>query len=665
MTKLSIVMACHQDFNGVYFSVNALRMYHKQVMPDCEIIVVDNSPDSPEGTTTRDFIQGGIPLNTPTEMSVRHFVQWLVNDTPETFNNLFEVHVESKSISEFKSRLLSPMGESVQKAIQSLKSTGNPGELIALARGHEVSWFSDFLRRAKGEVEKVVYIPYGGIGGTAAPRDYAIRAASGKYVLCMDSHVLLWPDALKKLMDFYEREDDNGGLLSGPMMYDNFDSMSTHFDDDWRGEMWGTWGTDQRGDGLNGPAFEIPAQGLGVFSCRKDSWLGFNPNFRGFGGEEFYIHTKYRKAVKKCYCLPFLRWVHRFGRPQGVKYNLNLWDKVRNYIIGHHELDLPFDRIHQHFVATGLLPQADWDSLLSNPENPPLQSIAVRTVVNQQAVAHQGHPEFKATPPCSTCGDIPAEVTLEMLYEKAVNTPSDINEHSGVLKELASRCGHVTEFGMRSGVSTVALLAGQPNKFVTYTPKDKVIEALKSRAGKTEFVHKDGNSLNGDIEQTDMVFLDTVHTAQHFYNELIHLAPKVNRYIVRHDTQIFGERGDNGSPGLLAGLREFLKVNREWTVVDHYENNHGLVVISKDSRDKKPLPGRIEMAVNFTKALASHVAGGSQMTTQEQLQRRLEVCTVCPKRNGDSCGVCGCLIDKKATWSEQPCPIGRWGEIGV
>ena len=49
-------------------------------------------------------------------------------------------------------------------------------------------------------------------------------------------------------------------------------------------------GTDDRGRDSNGEPFEIPMQGLGMFSCRKEAWLGFNPLFNGFGGEEGYIH---------------------------------------------------------------------------------------------------------------------------------------------------------------------------------------------------------------------------------------------------------------------------------------------------------------------------------------------------------------------------------------
>jgi hypothetical protein len=93
--------------------------------------------------------------------------------------------------------------------------------------------------------------------------------------------------------------------------------------------MWGIWATDPRGKDPEGDPFEIPMQGLGVFSCRKGAWPGFNPMFRGFGGEEGYIHEKFRQAGGRCLCLPWLRWTHRFGRPAGIGYSLTVEEKLR------------------------------------------------------------------------------------------------------------------------------------------------------------------------------------------------------------------------------------------------------------------------------------------------------------------------------------------------
>ena len=114
--------------------------------------------------------------------------------------------------------------------------------------------------------------------------------------------------------------------------------------------MFGVWGSDPRGDDPDGPAFEIPMHGCGLMSCRKDAWLGFNRRFRGFGGEEGYIHEKFRQAGRKGICLPMLRWLHRFGRPAGVAYPLTRENKLRNYLLGRLELGQPYDNVLDHFA---------------------------------------------------------------------------------------------------------------------------------------------------------------------------------------------------------------------------------------------------------------------------------------------------------------------------
>lgn len=193
------------------------------------------------------------------------------------------------------------------------------------------------------------YLLFKEAGGTAAPRDLVFKEASGRAVLCLDCHVLLLPRAIERLKRYYRWRPDCNDLLQGPLIYDDLNGSATHFDPVWRSQMWGVWASDKRGCGTE--PFDIPMQGLGLFSCRKTAWLGFNPKFRGFGGEEGYIHEKFRQAGHRCLCLPWLGWVHRFGRVHGQdnSYRLTVDDKVRNYVIGHSELNLPLEPIIEHF----------------------------------------------------------------------------------------------------------------------------------------------------------------------------------------------------------------------------------------------------------------------------------------------------------------------------
>jgi len=190
----------------------------------------------------------------------------------------------------------------------------------------------------------VTYKRYTDIQGTTVPRDKVFEYAQGEYVICIDSHVLLYPGALDRLWD-------GPHLIHGPMVWDDLKGCVTHMENQWRDNMWGVWGETIRLKNLPSEPFEIPMHGLGLFGCRKADWLGFNDKFTGFGGEEGYIHEKFRQAGRKVMCLPWLLWNHRFSGLTGVNYRLDNRDRIKNYIIGHKELGLPIQPIRKHFGA--------------------------------------------------------------------------------------------------------------------------------------------------------------------------------------------------------------------------------------------------------------------------------------------------------------------------
>lgn len=257
MTRsLTIGMLTYDDFDGVYFTVQSLRLHHPEAMARVEFVILDNHSEGVHGQAVKDL----------------------------------------------------------------------------------TNWIK----------EPVCYVPVKGRTGTAL-RDLLFDGARTPHVLCLDSHVMLAPGALARLIDFFEAGSDGGDLLQGPMLMDNLNQWQTHMEPVWRGGMWGTWANDPRGDEVDAKPFEIPAHGMGLFACRKDSWLGFNRSFRGFGGEECYIHEKFRQAGRKTLCLPFLRWLHRFARPAGVPYPNRWEDRLHNYLVGHAELGLDTTAMIEHF----------------------------------------------------------------------------------------------------------------------------------------------------------------------------------------------------------------------------------------------------------------------------------------------------------------------------
>ena len=61
MTSLTVGMATYEDYDGVYFSVQALRLYHPEVMDQVEILVIDNCPDGKHGKEVKKFMEDNVP----------------------------------------------------------------------------------------------------------------------------------------------------------------------------------------------------------------------------------------------------------------------------------------------------------------------------------------------------------------------------------------------------------------------------------------------------------------------------------------------------------------------------------------------------------------------------------------------------------------------------
>jgi len=193
----------------------------------------------------------------------------------------------------------------------------------------------------------IKYIECNEVRGTSYPRDKIFEKASGDFVLCVDSHIMLAPRSVEKLKDWISK-NKSGDLYHGAMAYDGLDGYIDRMNGRWETNFYGVWGEMKKE--LPSEPYEIPMHGMGVFGSFRDSWLKFNDEFRGFGGEEGYIHEKYRKAGKKVMLLPFLKWIHRFhDQITPTKYLNSMEERIRNYVIGWNELGLDLDPIKEHF----------------------------------------------------------------------------------------------------------------------------------------------------------------------------------------------------------------------------------------------------------------------------------------------------------------------------
>jgi glycosyltransferase involved in cell wall biosynthesis/tetratricopeptide (TPR) repeat protein/predicted O-methyltransferase YrrM len=172
--------------------------------------------------------------------------------------------------------------------------------------------------------------------------------------------------------------------------------------------------------------------------------------------------------------------------------------------------------------------------------------------------------------------------TLAELYRQACETRSGLHEHCPTLAAVARECRHVTELGMGAGVSTVALLFARPGRLVCYDrERHPQVDRLAARAGQTEFVFRQADVLRVEIEETDLLFIDTYHVYEQLREELRRHAGRVRKLIVLHDTTRFGLYGEApGHAGLWPAVEEFLNEGA-FRLKERYENNHGLAVLER------------------------------------------------------------------------------------
>lgn len=238
--RLTVGMACHDDYDGVYFSLIAFRAnLTEEQRKWVDFVVIDNNPTSPHGEKTK--------------LACKDF------------------------------------GPSVK------------------------------------------YVPYTDKISTSI-RDQVFLHGTGEWVLCIDCHVIIPCWSINYLLGMISRDElkNSKDLYHGPMSTDCSASLSTNMDMTWRDNFYGTWQYDRELMTKSEPT-EIPSHGMAFFLCRRDAWLGFCPEFREFGGEEGYIHKKFRKYGAKAWCVPQFIWYHRYHRVQR-NYPMSIPSRIKNFL---------------------------------------------------------------------------------------------------------------------------------------------------------------------------------------------------------------------------------------------------------------------------------------------------------------------------------------------
>ena len=493
--------------------------------------------------------------------------------------------------------------------------------------------------------------------GTTQPRQRVFDEARGRWVMVVDSHVLLERDALAKLFAYFEANPDSSDLLQGPILYDDLATMSTDFVEHWRGEMWGVWNTDPRGVDPTAPPFEIWGQGLGLFACRREAWPGFDRRWRGFGGEEGCIHEVFRQRGSRCLCLPFLRWGHRFAKPGVSNYLVPTWQKVRNYVLGFQRIGRDLEPIRAHFVDEQRKMTPDqWAALIADPER--------ETEPGVDAYPEPVDPGAYV-PKASTLPQPPDLSSLDAVFTWLKAIPRDLNEHADKLREVATGAGVVVELTKRRE-STAFLLAGRPRVLVSWQREpDALIDALHYVVKRTNplpleaFTTHQGDTIaDAVVPACDVLFVDSIHSGARILAELRKHGDNVGRLLVVRGTAAFGDTAEGGNePGLYFGLAEWFEEQakretnaRRWVRVYRSDAQYGLSVYSCDPKavDVDRGPGT-ELA-RFLRQIGIAAGAGCDCKAKQATM--------------DQWGVAGCRERRELIvgWVTEGAPRWGWAE---
>jgi len=173
---------------------------------------------------------------------------------------------------------------------------------------------------------------------------------------------------------------------------------------------------------------------------------------------------------------------------------------------------------------------------------------------------------------------------LRTSFRASIAHPTDINEHLEYLADLSRGSKTIVELGTRYGVSTIAFLYAEPKKLICVDSNHDADtkKRLSALPNVTKLTFIDGDSREVDIPECDVLFIDTLHTYAQLKVELAKHGNKAKNYIAFHDTNTFGEHGEDGTEGICRAIHEFTANSEgQWEHFAYRPNNNGLTVLKR------------------------------------------------------------------------------------
>jgi predicted O-methyltransferase YrrM len=183
-------------------------------------------------------------------------------------------------------------------------------------------------------------------------------------------------------------------------------------------------------------------------------------------------------------------------------------------------------------------------------------------------------------------------------YVAVCRMHSDINQLLPTIFNYAKQSETIVEMGVRDVVSTWAFLAASPKRMRSYdieqSPNIEHAKELATGAGiDFEFSKQDVLEESFEIEEADLVFIDTWHRYDQLKKELSKHGNRAKKFLIFHDTETFGFKDEEETDfrkqpqGLRPAIEEFLEENPHWKEVERLLINNGLTVLKREENGRE------------------------------------------------------------------------------
>ena len=179
---------------------------------------------------------------------------------------------------------------------------------------------------------------------------------------------------------------------------------------------------------------------------------------------------------------------------------------------------------------------------------------------------------------------------VENKYEFYCNQISEINEHLPTIKRYSEKCESVTEI-TKSQSTIYSLLVSKPKNITSYRlNKSEDVNHLNDWAIKNNIKIEISENPK-PIKQTDLLFINNLHTYDYVYKQLDKNKNKINKYIIINETSTYGDTDEiifgvtkntkKKGEGVYNAILDFLDKDDDWSIKEEYKNNNGLVILKR------------------------------------------------------------------------------------